>query len=130
MAAQILIAPHHGSRSSNTEPFLYTVRPAVAVVSAGMNNRFGFPHPIVRQRYRRRGVPLLRCDRNGAVLCSSDGESFRLITFRLSRDRGFPPPVRWEAFIEEGPKDPGEPSIGRENVPDVGKSRRRLLPYR
>jgi competence protein ComEC len=130
MAAHILIAPHHGSRSSNTELFLDTVRPWVAVVSAGMNNRFGFPHPIVRQRYRRRGVPLLRCDRDGAVLCSSDGKSFRLTTFLLSRHRDSPPPVRWEAFIGEGPNDPGEPPTGRENGPDGEKSRRRPLPNR
>ena len=51
-----LIVPHHGSRSSSTHAFLAALRPSLAVVPSGHGNRFGFPHPQVRRRYRAHGI--------------------------------------------------------------------------
>jgi competence protein ComEC len=65
--ADVLKVPHHGSRTSSSDELLDAVRPRLAVISAGEANRFGFPHAEVLDRFRRRGVPLLRTDRNGAV---------------------------------------------------------------
>ena len=48
--AQVLKAPHHGSRTSSTEAFLRRVEPAFAVYSVGAGNRFGFPNPDVVAR--------------------------------------------------------------------------------
>ncbi|RYU58151.1 DNA internalization-related competence protein ComEC/Rec2 [Methylolobus aquaticus] len=49
--ADVLIAPHHGSDSSSTRPFLQRVSPAYVLVSAGYRNRFGFPASKVLKRY-------------------------------------------------------------------------------
>ncbi|PRF97136.1 DNA internalization-related competence protein ComEC/Rec2 [Burkholderia ambifaria] len=67
LAAQILVVPHHGSRTSSVEPFLDSVEPRVAVFPVGYRNRFGHPHRTVLARYEARGIPLPRTDRDGAV---------------------------------------------------------------
>ncbi len=65
--ADILLAPHHGSRNSSTRELIDAVRPRWAVVAAGYRNRFGHPNAEVLERYRRSGVAVLRTDRDGAI---------------------------------------------------------------
>jgi len=67
LRSTVLKVPHHGSRTSSTATLLDAVAPRLAIVSAGADNRFGFPHPAVVDAYRRRGTELLRTDRDGAV---------------------------------------------------------------
>jgi competence protein ComEC len=66
LVADVLLVPHHGSRTSSTAPFLTTVRPSLAVVQAGAGNRFGHPAPDVVQRYRDLGIGLLSTTQCGA----------------------------------------------------------------
>jgi competence protein ComEC len=73
--ASCLKVPHHGSISSSSEEFLMAVRPTLAVISVGRENRFGHPHEQVLDRYRRQGVCVLRTDRDGAVLLETDGRN-------------------------------------------------------
>ena len=74
----VLIAPHHGSRSSSTTEFLDKVNPELVIISSGWKNSYAFPHPSVLKRYRRRGCRILRTDRNGAVLMVADESSLRI----------------------------------------------------
>jgi len=67
LRAQLLIVPHHGSRTSSTEPFVDAVEPRVAIFQAGYLNRFRHPHPAVYARYVARDIVLARSDRDGAV---------------------------------------------------------------
>ena len=67
LSADVLVVPHHGSRTSSTEAFVAAVRPATGVMSMGYLNRFGHPHPDVDARYRRAGVAVVRTDSGGAV---------------------------------------------------------------
>lgn len=69
---------HHGSASSSSVPFLKTIRPEVAIVSAGLNNTYGHPHPIVLERLRDFGVSVLRTDLDGDILFSSDGNRYTI----------------------------------------------------
>jgi competence protein ComEC len=74
LAAAVLKAPHHGSRSSSSVEFVAAVGPIVAVVSAGDRNPFGHPHPDVVRRYREAGALVLRTDRDGTTFVSTDGQ--------------------------------------------------------
>jgi competence protein ComEC len=50
-AHRVLLVPHHGSKSSSSAPFIKQLRPEVAISTASLGNRFGFPRPEIRQRY-------------------------------------------------------------------------------
>lgn len=67
LRSTILKVPHHGSRTSSTAALLDATAPRLAVISAGADNRFGFPHATVLEAYRRRGTFVRRTDRDGAV---------------------------------------------------------------
>jgi competence protein ComEC len=63
----VLLAPHHGSRTSSTAEFLAMVHPRLVLVQAGFRNRYGHPAPEVMERYEAQGIPVLRSDRCGAM---------------------------------------------------------------
>ncbi len=65
--ADVLLVPHHGSRSSSSPELIAAVRPRYAIVPVGYRSRFGHPAPEVLERYRAAGVRLLRTDLDGAV---------------------------------------------------------------
>jgi competence protein ComEC len=67
LRSDVLLVPHHGSKTSSTEPFLDSVKPLVAVFQVGYRNRFHHPHPTVYARYRLRGIELSRSDEDGAA---------------------------------------------------------------
>jgi competence protein ComEC len=75
LASQVLLVPHHGSRTSSTAAFLDAVAPRVAVAQAAYRSRFGHPAPTVVERYQERGIRLLRSDRCGAWTLRADGSS-------------------------------------------------------
>jgi len=72
LRADLLKAPHHGSRTSSTPAFVAAVAPAVVVASVGAGNHYGFPHPEVERGYAARGARLFRTDDDGAVLARID----------------------------------------------------------
>ena len=64
--SDVLVVPHHGSRTSSTAAFLDTVQPKLAVIQAGYRNRFGHPAPDVLARYRERGIAVVTSPQCGA----------------------------------------------------------------
>jgi competence protein ComEC len=77
LPAQILLAPHHGSRTSSSAVFLAEVNPRHVIVAAGYRNRFGHPKDEVLDRYRALGSRIYRTDLDGALLVSqaADGHA-------------------------------------------------------
>ncbi|WP_412479613.1 DNA internalization-related competence protein ComEC/Rec2 [Azonexus sp. IMCC34839] len=67
LRSDILLVPHHGSRTSSTEIFLDAVGANEAIVPVGYRNRFGHPKADVMERYAARGVRVWRTDRDGAL---------------------------------------------------------------
>ena len=78
---RVLKAPHHGSASSSTPPFLDAAGPAAVVFSAGRGNRFGHPAAAILQRYRDRRALILRTDEDGAIMLDTDGSRVRFTTW-------------------------------------------------
>jgi len=74
LRADILKAPHHGSRYSSSAAFLELVRPQAAIISLGRGNSFGFPHKETLIRYKELEVDIFRTDSVGAVVVTTDGE--------------------------------------------------------
>ena len=73
LASTVLFAPHHGSRTSSSASLIAAVQPQTVVISAGVNNRFGFPHTEVLDRYRGAGCRIWCTCTHGAIILSSDG---------------------------------------------------------
>ncbi|NKJ50918.1 competence protein ComEC, partial [Burkholderia sp. SG-MS1] len=67
LRAQVLVVPHHGSKTSSTEPFLDSVEPSIALFQVGYRNRFHHPNVGVFERYKARHIELARSDTDGAV---------------------------------------------------------------
>ncbi|GAA5523525.1 ComE operon protein 3 [Microbulbifer aestuariivivens] len=67
LPVDLLIAPHHGSRTSSSEAFLRWSQPAAVVFSAGYRHHFGHPHPEVVSRYQHRGARIFSTADSGAV---------------------------------------------------------------
>lgn len=68
LRADILIVPHHGSKTSSSELFINKLQPSVAVVSAGYLNRWHMPVTEVVQRYEQHKIELLNTAMSGQII--------------------------------------------------------------
>ena len=68
LRSDVLVVPHHGSKTSSTGVFLDAVQPEVAIFQAGYRSRFGHPAPEVLERYRERGIAIDATPECGAWL--------------------------------------------------------------
>jgi competence protein ComEC len=94
--ADLLLVPHHGSKTSSSEVFLDAVRPSLALVQSGYRNRFGHPAAEVMERYRLRDIAVESSPHCGAAAWRST-EPARLRCERETAPRYWqhraPPPV-------------------------------------
>ena len=67
LRADVLLVPHHGSKTSSSPAFLDAVQPKLALVQSGYRNRFGHPAPSVLVRYAERDIKVLDSPRCGAL---------------------------------------------------------------
>ncbi len=70
--AEVLIVGHHGSEYSTCDEFLNVIKPEVAIISVGENNRYGHPTAAVLERLGAHSVKVLRTDLNGRAVVISD----------------------------------------------------------
>ena len=63
----IVVAPHHGSRTSSSEPFVAATAPSIVVFSAGYRNRWGFPRQEVIDRWAAHGAAAFSTADGGAI---------------------------------------------------------------
>ncbi|WP_213296260.1 DNA internalization-related competence protein ComEC/Rec2 [Paraburkholderia sacchari] len=87
LQAQVLVVPHHGSKTSSTEPFLDSVGPRVAIFQVGYLNRFHHPHPGVFSRYESRHIVLARSDTDGATRVEAAPGALGVERFRDTQRR-------------------------------------------
>ena len=87
LRADILVAPHHGSNTSSTMPFIRAVAPDYVLFPVGYRNRFSFPRDAVVQRYREQGVSMLATASAGAISFDLGQGQLRPGRFRQSARR-------------------------------------------
>lgn len=85
LVSDVLIVPHHGSKTSSTPGFIDAVHPRIAVFQAGYLNHFGHPAPVVLARYEERGIEVVdspscgawtwRSDAPGQGVCQRDADA-------------------------------------------------------
>jgi competence protein ComEC len=73
----VLLAPHHGSPRSGSQPFLQAVRPGIVIISTGRGVR-----DDVLGRYRQTGAAVYRTDVHGAVRVTADGRRYEVVPFK------------------------------------------------
>jgi competence protein ComEC len=71
LKADVLLVPHHGSKTSSSAVFLDAVHPSLALVQAGYRNRFGHPAAPVLERYRQRHITVIDSPHCGAMQWTS-----------------------------------------------------------
>jgi competence protein ComEC len=96
LKVDVLIVPHHGSRTSSTPPFIAATAATIAVFTPGYRNRFGHPRPDVVARYRAAGAEIRRTDFDGALTFDFAPGVGRLPRAERAQDRRYwrEPPVR------------------------------------
>jgi competence protein ComEC len=98
----VLLAPHHGSRTSSTPDFLDAVAPGTAVFQVGRRNRYRHPQDAVWQRYAERGIALWRTDRSGALAVQFD-DRLTLRAYRQTHRRYWHAPIEAPADTDHTP---------------------------
>jgi competence protein ComEC len=81
LQSDVLKIGHHGSKNSTMPDFLDAVHPRLAIISAGEDNPYGHPSPVLLERLSSAGIPTLRTDRDGAVHILTDGDSLEVTCF-------------------------------------------------
>jgi competence protein ComEC len=74
--AEVLKVGHHGSAGSSAASWLAAVRPRLAVISVGAENRYGHPAAAALGRLSAAGAEVWRTDRGGTVTIGTDGRTF------------------------------------------------------
>ncbi len=67
LPSHVLIAPHHGSRSSSSDAFLDAVNAQWVFISAGFLNHYGHPHGQILAKYAQRNMGIYTTGENGAI---------------------------------------------------------------
>lgn len=80
LSADVLKTGHHGSRSSTGEDFLRLVSPTHAVISCGVDNRYGHPHPETLETLQEQDVQIWRTDTDSTIVMTSDGVELTIDT--------------------------------------------------
>ncbi len=86
LQATVLLAPHHGSGTSSTLPFLLAVKPQIAIFQVGYRNRYHHPKPKVFERYGELGIERMRTDESGAITLQF-GSSLTIGQYRQTHAR-------------------------------------------
>jgi competence protein ComEC len=95
-ASDVIVVPHHGSATSSSPALVTAVSASHALVSAGYANRWGFPKPEIRERWRRAGAAVAVTSESGALTVSLGPAGATVVA---ERDRH---PRYWQASSASG----------------------------
>ncbi len=86
--SDVYVMGHHGSDSSTTWELLQKVNPEYAILSCGAGNSYGHPHAESMEKLQTMDIQLLRTDKQGTIIASTDGSS---ITWNVSPCNDYTP---------------------------------------
>jgi competence protein ComEC len=81
LRSDVLLAPHHGSRTSAGEDFVAAVSPALIIVSASQRRQGSLPDPQHLRRWQQKKIRTLITGQGGTVTCRTDGKRLRTTTY-------------------------------------------------
>ena len=87
LESDVLIAPHHGSKTSSTLSFLKWVKPAIVLIPSGYRNRFSFPHEDVLIRYREINTSWMNTADDGALIVEMKKDLLEVNSIRRERTK-------------------------------------------
>ncbi|GAB4507828.1 MAG: DNA internalization-related competence protein ComEC/Rec2 [Sulfuricaulis sp.] len=87
LRSEILVAPHHGSKTSSTPAFIEAVAPRHVLFPVGYRNRYRHPHPDVVRRYAGRGIVLHDSAASGALEFRLNAEGLDVAAYRTRHRR-------------------------------------------
>ncbi|MDT8452382.1 MAG: DNA internalization-related competence protein ComEC/Rec2 [Gammaproteobacteria bacterium] len=87
LQAEVLIVPHHGSKTSSSQAFVDAVEPQIALMPVGYRNRYHHPVLAVVARYRAQGATVHYSGHVGAVKISFDANNGVLLTEEYRSDQ-------------------------------------------
>ena len=73
--SNVLKLGHHGSKHSTSDVWLKNVNPDIAIISAGLKNRYGHPHQEVIDKLNDIYIPYLSTYQKGTIIFKTDGMS-------------------------------------------------------
>lgn len=86
--ADVLIVPHHGSKSSSSAAFVDAVSPSIAITTTGYRNRFHHPNPAVVRRYAARHIKLMDTLASGELSIDFSDKKNQIIIYQWRREYG------------------------------------------
>ncbi len=93
--AQVIKIGHHGSRYATSGKFLDAVGPQMAIISCGMDNRYGHPSQSTLDRLKKSNIQIYRTDLNREISIFSDGRNYQ-----VRQERGAETAAMWIGRIE------------------------------
>ena len=77
--SQVMLVPHHGSRTSSGNDFVNTVNPKIVLNSSGYANQFNHPHPLIKKLYLEKGIEFFDTQDKGMleVLYNENGYNLK-----------------------------------------------------
>ncbi|MDH5784907.1 MAG: DNA internalization-related competence protein ComEC/Rec2, partial [Chromatiales bacterium] len=87
LGSDILVVPHHGSKTSSSEQFINVVKPRVVLLPLGYRNRYGFPHKQVVDRYTGLNSVILSSSDSGAMIMYLGEGQEEIVEYRSAARR-------------------------------------------
>ena len=98
-SSDVLKVGHHGSDTSTSYRFLRAVMPAYGIISVGEGNSYGHPNETPLSRLEDAEVTVLRTDKLGSIIVTTDGKNITLSWERSSQQPDTPPSDGPQQFI-------------------------------
>lgn len=78
LKSDVLKVGHHGSYSSTTNEFLEKINPEYAIISCGVENKYGYPHQAIIDKLEAKGIQIYRTDKDGTIIIAVDNEEIKI----------------------------------------------------